>query len=107
VFHVFHSILITINNTNWKAFVNNMVVVAEQNSIENLSFEGALAELEDIVRKLESGNIPLESAIDLYSRGNFLRSYCEKRLAEAKLRIEQIVVSQDGNIELKPVEINS
>ncbi len=84
-----------------------MVTSEDKNSVKSLSFEEALAELEDIVRKLESGNIPLESAIDLYSRGNFLRSYCEKRLAEAKLRVEQVVVSQDGNIELKPAEISS
>jgi exodeoxyribonuclease VII small subunit len=84
-----------------------MVSNEDKNSAKNLSFEEALAELEDIVRKLESGNIPLESAIDLYTRGNFLRSYCDKRLAEAKLRVEQVVVSQDGNIELKAAEISN
>lgn len=83
-----------------------MVATEDKNFAKNLSFEEALAELEDIVRKLESGNIPLESAIDLYSRGNSLRSYCEKRLTEAKLRVEQVVVSQDGNIELKSTEIS-
>jgi exodeoxyribonuclease VII small subunit len=82
-----------------------MVTPEDKNSSQNLSFEEALIELEDIVKKLEGGNLPLESAIELYSRGNFLKSYCEKKLSEAKLKVEQIVISQDSSISLNPMEI--
>lgn len=61
------------------------------NTDQSLSFEVAIRELEDIVRKLESGNIELEKAIELYSRGAELRTICDQKLKEAKLKVEQIV----------------
>ena len=60
------------------------------------SFEQALKELEDIVRKLESGELSLDESITLYERGQALKAQCEARLAEAKARIEQISQSGDG-----------
>jgi exodeoxyribonuclease VII small subunit len=60
------------------------------------SFEQALKELEDIVRKLESGELSLDESITLYERGQALKAQCEARLAEAKARIEQISQGSDG-----------
>ncbi|MCU0891410.1 MAG: exodeoxyribonuclease VII small subunit [Sandarakinorhabdus sp.] len=60
------------------------------------SFEQALKELEDIVRKLESGELSLDESITLYERGQALKAQCEARLAEAKARIEQISQTGDG-----------
>jgi exodeoxyribonuclease VII small subunit len=64
--------------------------------IAALSFEEALKALEDIVRRLETGEAPLEESIDLYTRGEALRSHCQKRLDAAQARIEAIVAGPDG-----------
>lgn len=65
-------------------------------SIESMSFEESLKELETIVRRLEEGKINLEDAMNAYERGAGLKAHCEKRLKEARLRVEQIVVGEDG-----------
>jgi len=64
--------------------------------IATLSFEEALRALEDIVRKLESGEVPLDATIDLYERGEKLRKHCQARLDAAQARIERVVTSADG-----------
>lgn len=61
-----------------------------------LSFEKALAELEEIVRKLETGQAELEESIALYERGAALKSHCEAKLKAAQEKIEKIVVGGDG-----------
>jgi exodeoxyribonuclease VII small subunit len=75
-----------------------MVETAAEN-IANLTFEQALAELEDIVSKLESGQAPLEESIELYERGAQLKAHCEARLEAARLKVEKIVVGRDGAAE--------
>lgn len=60
------------------------------------SFEQALKELEDIVRKLESGDLSLDESITLYERGQVLKGLCEARLADARMRIEQIQTGSAG-----------
>lgn len=74
--------------------------------IAQMSFEEALLELEKIVTKLESGKESLENAINEYEYGNALREYCEKKLKEAKLKIDKIVKKEDGSIVLEPTEID-
>lgn len=64
--------------------------------VSTLSFEQALAQLEAIVAQLESGQAELERSISLYERGALLKAHCEKRLREAQLRVEKIVVGRDG-----------
>jgi len=64
--------------------------------IDQLSFEAALAELEQIVRTLEQGSEPLDSSIELYQRGDRLKRHCETRLKAAQERIEQISLGPDG-----------
>lgn len=71
--------------------------MSEDNSdITGLSFEDALRALEDIVRKLEGGEVPLDSSIALYERGEKLRQHCQARLDAAQLKIEQIIAGADG-----------
>lgn len=64
--------------------------------ITALSFEDALRALEDVVRKLESGEVPLDDSISLYERGEALRKHCQARLDAAQARIERIVAGPDG-----------
>ncbi|HEY9218165.1 MAG TPA: exodeoxyribonuclease VII small subunit [Phenylobacterium sp.] len=78
--------------------------MAEAPEIETLSFEQALAELEGIVAKLESGQAPLEESIAMYERGALLKAHCEKRLEAARLRVEKIVVGQGGPQGVEPAE---
>lgn len=68
----------------------------EQSQIAELSFEQALRELEGVVRRLESGDVPLDESIDLYERGEKLRNACQARLDAAQARIEKIVAGADG-----------
>jgi exodeoxyribonuclease VII small subunit len=64
---------------------------------EEISFEQALNELETIVKGLESGSSDLEKAIKDYEKGNKLIKICEKKLNDAKLRVEKIIKNEDGN----------
>ena len=67
-----------------------------QTPTADLSFEDALRQLEEIVRKLESGDVPLDDSIDLYAKGDQLRVHCQKRLDSAQARIEKIRTDADG-----------
>ena len=68
----------------------------DEPEIEALSFEAALAQLEAIVRSLETGTAPLDESIELYQRGDRLKRHCEARLKVAQERIEQISIGADG-----------
>lgn len=68
------------------------------------SFEDALKELEAIVRKLEGGNQDLEASINDYVRGTELQAYCQKKLADARLKVESIMKAADGSLATKDFE---
>lgn len=74
--------------------------------IKKMSFEDALAEMEDIVRNLESGQVKLEDAIDGYARGAHLKKHCQAKLKDAQARIEKIVIGPDGDIGAEPADMN-
>jgi exodeoxyribonuclease VII small subunit len=61
--------------------------------IEELTFEQAFAELEESVRTLERGDLPLEESLALYERGQELSAYCAKLLDEAELKVQQVEAS--------------
>ncbi len=67
-----------------------------QKPIEPMSFEAALQELENIVSRLEQGEVDLEDSIALYERGNALKAHCEQKLKGAEARLEKIVLGPDG-----------
>ena len=67
-----------------------------KDEISGLSFEKALAALEDIVARLEAGKVDLEESIKIYERGEALRAHCEKKLKEAEARIEKITLDPSG-----------
>lgn len=74
----------------------------KQVSVENLSFEAALGELDTIVRDLETGKAALEDSIGAYERGTALKEHCQKKLGEARSKIEKISVNEDGSVTTKP-----
>lgn len=70
--------------------------MTNQTDIGALSFEEALRALEDVVRRLESGEAPLDELIALYTRGDALRAHCQARLDAAQAKIEAIVADREG-----------
>ena len=73
--------------------------------VSEMSFEQAMAELEQVVGKLERGDVTLEDGIKLYERGAELKARCEAKLKGAEEKVAAITL--DGNGEpsgLKPVE---
>lgn len=73
-------------------------------SIDELSFEQALKELETIVKALESGASDLERSIADYTRGTELKDHCLKKLADAKMKVEKIALDASGNPTLTPFD---
>ena len=74
------------------------------------TFEASLAELEEVVRKLESGDLPLEESLKLFEDGVRLSRECRERLVNAERRIEILMKDDDGNLslaELQPDEASS
>ena len=69
---------------------------AQAPEITAMSFEEALRALEDVVRRLEGGEVPLDESIGLYERGEALRRHCQARLDAAQARIDKIVSGPDG-----------
>lgn len=81
--------------------------MSEQKLIESMTFEQALAELEEIVKKIDAGQESLQSAVSSFEKGVLLKNYCEKKLTEARLKVEKITKFENGNIvteELKQSE---
>ena len=64
--------------------------------IDQLAFDDALAELQRTVAELESGNLPLERSIALYERGVALHERCATLLADAELKVQQLVTRAGG-----------
>ncbi|MCC7155270.1 MAG: exodeoxyribonuclease VII small subunit [Bryobacterales bacterium] len=64
-------------------------------------FEAGLAELEQVVKQLESSELPLERALELFEKGMKLSEQCRKQLSEAESRVE-ILLKKNGRIEAEP-----
>src|SRR3546814_19350767 len=73
--------------------------------IAAMGFEDALAELEQIVRGLESGERKLDEAIAAYERGASLKKHCEPKLREATAQIDHIPLDAPGNTAPPPAAI--
>ncbi len=72
--------------------------------IAKLSFEEALSSLEDIVERLESGDVNLDGSIDIYTRGTALRLHCEAKLKDAQAKIDKIVKGPGGGVATEPAD---
>ena len=65
------------------------------------SFEAGLQELEIVVKQLESGELPLERALELFEKGMQLSDVCRKQLEEAETRVE-ILVKKNDKMQAEP-----
>ena len=70
------------------------------------NFETALAELEDIVSKLEGGQVDLEQSISIYERGEKLKAHCEALLKKAEARIEKITLKDGTAAGTEPLDVD-
>ncbi|GIT92626.1 exodeoxyribonuclease 7 small subunit [Jannaschia pagri] len=64
--------------------------------VTSLSFEQAIAELEQVVTRLDSGDVPLDESIKLYERGAALKAHCEAKLNDADAKVRQITLDAKG-----------
>ena len=74
--------------------------------IAGMSFEDALGELEQIVRRLEAGQVRLDEAIQCYERGAQLKRHCERKLNEAQQRVDRIVIGPEGAVGTAPLKLD-
>ncbi|HSO30358.1 MAG TPA: exodeoxyribonuclease VII small subunit [Candidatus Sulfomarinibacteraceae bacterium] len=75
--------------------------------LDRLTFDDALAELQRTVAELETGGLPLERSIALYERGVALHERCATLLADAELKVQQLVARAGGAltaIDVRPDE---
>lgn len=79
--------------------------MTDQKSIKNMSFEEALQELEQIVKKIDTGAEDLESAINSFEFGVLLKKHCESKLEEARLKIEKITASESGVVQTEKIDL--
>ena len=70
----------------------------KQTKTEELAFEAAFAQLEEIVGKLEAGDLALDDALALFEQGQKLAAHCSARLDEAELKVQKL--SASGAVEL-------
>lgn len=83
-----------------------MAEPTEPVDIAAMSFEEALVELEQIVRRLEGGQVKLDEAIHSYERGAQLKQHCERKLNEAQQRVDRIVIGPDGVVSVEPAKLD-
>jgi len=76
----------------------------EQQGAAPESFEADLAKLEDIVRRLEEGNMSLDESLKLYEDGVAAYRRCHKALGEAELKVRKLVETVEGELEEEPFE---
>lgn len=67
-----------------------------QTPVEEMSFEDAMRELEQVVGQLERGDVALEASIALYERGAALKKRCETKLKEAEEKVASLTLDGDG-----------
>lgn len=72
---------------------------------DEIKFEQAISELEEIVKELEDGNLSLDESLEVFQKGIALSKLCNKQLDEAERKIELLTKDKDGNLNLQAMEI--
>ena len=78
----------------------------KKTSIEEMSFEEALQELTNLVKRLDSDQEGLSDAINAFERGIKLKTHCEQKLQEAKLKVEKIITNMNGIVSKESINID-
>jgi exodeoxyribonuclease VII small subunit len=79
---------------------------AKHPDIKELSFERALKELEQIVGRLERGDVELEESINIWERGEALKDHCDRLLKQAESRVEKITLGEAGEVKgVEPLDV--
>ena len=81
-----------------KRVIHKNMAAKEKGKEKELKFEDGLKRLEEIVAKLESGNLPLDDSLKLFEEGVKLVRFCNERLAEAQQKVELLTKDRAGNI---------
>lgn len=68
-----------------------------ETAVDEMSFEQAMNELEQVVKQLEGGEVPLEQSISLYERGSALKKRCEDQLKAAEEKVAALTLDGDGS----------
>lgn len=68
-------------------------------SLETLSFEEALAQLEQVVRQLENGELSLDQSLTAFRKGSELSKLCRQKLTEVERSITKLITSEDGEVQ--------
>ena len=75
--------------------------------VAEMSFEEAIRELENVVGRLEGGEVPLEDSIALYQRGSELRARCDTLLKQAEEKVARITTDAEGNaVGTQPLDVD-
>ena len=69
---------------------------------QELKFEEAIADLEQVVEQLESGDLSLEDSLAAFEKGVGLVRYCNHKLSEVEKKVELLVKDKQGQLQLKP-----
>jgi exodeoxyribonuclease VII small subunit len=70
-----------------------------------MEFEDALQRLEEIVSLLERGDVSLDNSLKFYEEGQGLIKLCRDKLTKVEVRVQELIRTEKGNLELKPAEI--
>lgn len=70
----------------------------DQTKLDNLSYEEAIKKLEEIVRRLEDAEIPLEESLSSFQEGIALSRYCRDKLAEIEYRVEYLLKEEQQSL---------
>ena len=73
-------------------------------AVDTLSFEDALAELDETVRQLEAGELPLDELLALFERGQLLSARCQQLLQAAELKVQQLAPRAGGTYGIEPFD---
>lgn len=87
-----------------------MIKEAAQTPLQDpaeMSYEAAIKELEHVINNLETGQVPLEDAIKAYERGAQLRHRCETLLSQAKMKVQEVMATADGEFVTQQSELES
>ncbi|MCD6255875.1 MAG: exodeoxyribonuclease VII small subunit [Deltaproteobacteria bacterium] len=69
-----------------------------------MKFEDAISRIEEIIKKLETGEIPLEESLKLFEEGINLINFCQKKLNEVEQKVEILVKNEGGEVETRPFD---